>query len=106
MTWKRIAELIGVSERTLRDRMKYFQLQVSTYNHIENETLDDLIKEILHNSPNSGERMVIGALLAKNTKVQRSRVRDALQRIAPNRESLNRRIVRREYNVTSPNTLW
>ena len=81
MKWCQIAELIGVSERTLRERRKYFQHQISSFTSIDHENLDGLIREILNSSPNSGERMVLGGLLAKNVKVQRSRVRDSLQRI-------------------------
>lgn len=106
LKWNQISELIGISERTLRKRRKYFQHDASSYSPLENETLDYNVGEILDGSPNSGERMVIGALLARNIKVQRSRVRDSLNRVNPERQSLHRRILRRVYSVASPNALW
>ena len=39
LKWNIIAELIGVLERTLRERRQYFQEQVSSYSPIENESL-------------------------------------------------------------------
>uniref|UniRef100_A0A7M5TZP3 Integrase catalytic domain-containing protein n=1 Tax=Clytia hemisphaerica TaxID=252671 RepID=A0A7M5TZP3_9CNID len=104
--WKEIADLIGVSDRTLRTRRKEFTQEILTYDVINDYELDNIIQDILEDSPNSGERMITGALLSKSIKVKRQRVRESLDRVNPNRQSLSRRITRRVYNVASPNALW
>ena len=55
--------MLGVSKKTVLRRR--YELK---------EELDARIVSILSSSPNSGERMVIGALTARNIKVKRESV--------------------------------
>ena len=78
------------------------------YSSITDEQLDQKISSILSSSPNSGERMVICALAAKNIKVKRERVRESIFRVDPVNRLLRRptSIRRRVYSVPTPNSLW
>lgn len=110
-TWKKIAEMLGVSERTVRRRRQELGQEIGqtvSYSDIDDGDLDTHIQHILHYSPNSGERMVIGALKGFGIKVQRERVRDSIRRVDPVSRELRRNnaIHRRVYNVKAPNELW
>lgn len=74
-TWKAISVMLGVSEKTILRRRYEFSLPIGedTFTDITDEELDAKIASILSSSPNSGERMVIGALTAINIKVKRER---------------------------------
>ena len=59
-------------------------------------------------TPYSGENYIRGALQGRGITIQRFRIRESLSRIDPVGRAIRRRrqIVRRTYNVTSPNHLW
>eukprot|EP00794_Sanderia_malayensis_P011470 gene11470-12666_t len=105
-----ISSMLGVHPKTLRKLRREWDLSVgqSVFTDITDEELDVRITAILHESPNSGERMMMGALLSQGIRVQRARLRDALQRLDPVGRSLRRRlkIRRRVYNVPCANYLW
>ena len=103
--------MLGVSERTVRRRRSELGMTVGqtlNYSEIDDGELDVFVQRILHYSPNSGERMVIGALKGCGVKVQRERVRQSIGRIDPISRELRRRtaIHRRIYSVRTPNALW
>ncbi|XP_046839481.1 uncharacterized protein LOC124433742 [Xenia sp. Carnegie-2017] len=107
MNWKSIAAFLQVSEKTLSRRREEFGI-ASTYSQVSDSCLDQTIEEILQLTPYSGETYVKGSLHARGVLVQRSRVRESLQRVDPIGRSLRRRyaICRRVYNVKGPNNLW
>ena len=109
-TWKQIAEMLGVSEKTLRRRRIDSDLPVceNNYSNITDEELDRTISLILGTSPNSGERMVTGALVSQNVRVQRARIRASINRVDPINRQLRKHISihRRVYSVPTPNALW
>lgn len=109
-TWKAIAEMLGVSEKTVRRRRMESSLPVceNNFSNITDEELDIVISSVLTTSPNSGERMVAGALVSRNVKVQRARVRASINRVDPINRQLRRHtsIHRRVYSVPTPNALW
>ena len=109
-SWKEIAKMLGVSEKTiLRRRCEYcLPIGEDSYTTISDRELDDTISSILSSSPNSGERMVMGALTARNIKVKRERVRASIFRVDPVNRMLRRHtsIRRRVYSVPTPNALW
>jgi 5-carboxymethyl-2-hydroxymuconate isomerase len=80
----------------------------SSYSDISQDSLCNTIREVLQVVPNAGETYIIGALRARGLRVQRWRVRAAIQTVDPISRSLRRTraIVRRIYNVFSPNALW
>ena len=53
-TWKKIAEILCVSDRTLRTKRKELEITYKYTGIIDND-LDKFIEEILKESPNMGE---------------------------------------------------
>ena len=106
-TWKKIASMLGVSERTLRNKRTEFQNQdIAKYTHVTDDELCIIVRGIMESSPNAGERMVKGALLAQGYRIQRDRIRNAMDTVNPDRNRLARKIRRRVYSVSGPNALW
>ena len=82
-------------------------MSVPKYSEIDDNSLDDIIQEIIQSNPNAGEKMVNGSLLARLVIVQRERIRKSIKKMHPNRSSFcKRRIYRRSYNVSCPSALW
>ena len=109
MTWETIAKMFGISSRTLWTKRQEFKDFVDfEYSEISDYALDDIICSILQASPNSGERMLIGALRARRLKVQRWKIRESIARVDPVGRSLRKLSImrRRKYNVKCPNALW
>ncbi len=110
-SWVQIANLIGVSVDTLRRQRRSYGMDVGTGtgSQTTDASLDAAVLSILTVSPNSGERMVIGALMSRGIRVQRSRIRSSICRVDPVGRNLRKKraaIKRRRYNVATPNTLW
>jgi len=106
MNWKKIANILGICEDTLRKKRQSFSNDMS-YSDLTDPELDRIIQELLISNPCLGERMVQGHLLAKGHKVQRFRMRESIHRVTPSRLNFNKRkIFRRSYNVPCPNALW
>lgn len=108
-SWLKIADMIGVSERTLQRRRKESNEFLPSRSEISAENLRLIVREIIESSPNSGERMIIGALRSRSIHVARWKVREAVQDVDPIGKLLRsqtRRICRREYRVPCPNALW
>ena len=114
-SWKLVANLLGISVKTLRRRRAEYGLQVSsnsgprvTFSPISQDQLCDVVRNILLTLPDIGESMVMGALRARGLNVQRRRVRDAIMEVDPMSRALRRTtaVIRREYSVPSPNSLW
>ncbi|XP_060784626.1 uncharacterized protein LOC132891580 [Neoarius graeffei] len=105
-----IADLLGVSIRTVRRRMEEFNLSVrASYSNLSNEQLDGIVSEIKTRMPRAGYRMMKGALEAEGHKVQWDRIRASLHRV----DTLGVYscminlgcVVRRSYFVPSPRFL-
>ena len=66
------------------------------------------VENILIILPEAGETIIIGALRSRSIHVQRRRLREAINDVDPVSTALRRTvtIVRRKYNVASPNALW
>lgn len=113
--WKVVAHQLGVSTKTIRRRRFEFGMDVScsdgtriTYSDISQENLCIEIRNVLNTLPDAGETIVIGALRSRLIHVQRRRVRQAINDVDPVGRALRRTvsIIRRVYNVPSPNSLW
>ena len=113
--WKIVARQLGVSSKTLRRRRLEFGMNISetfgprlTYTNISNEDLCSEVRNILIILPEVEETVIIGALRSRSIHVQRRRVREAINAVDPVSRALRRTvtIVRRKYNVASPNALW
>ncbi len=55
---------------------------------ISNEHLDDFVTKISVRAPDSGERMIIGAVRARRIRVQRWRISEAINGVDPVRKLL------------------
>lgn len=102
-TWTSISSLLGISRSTL-----YRRKQLLNDQPITNDDLELTIREILNTTPNAGEVYVLGALKARNIRVQRWKVREQLQFIDPIGRALRKRtaIRRRVYRIKGANYLW
>ncbi|KAK9970123.1 hypothetical protein ABG768_026090, partial [Culter alburnus] len=66
-----IANLFGVSERTIRSRMAQHGLRVSDlFSTLEDAELDALVEDVLKRHPNAGYKMMIGHLGSQGIRVQ------------------------------------
>ena len=109
-SWTSIAELLGVSIKTIRRKREEYDMSSTPecFSNISDDEIDHLVKFVLQMSPNSGERMVMGWFKARGIFVQRWRVRNSIWRVDPVSRELRRKTVtqRRIYNVPTPNALW
>jgi hypothetical protein len=105
LKWCSIAELLGVSERTLQRRRIEFGIEPN-FSEISDHELDNHIREILQLTPYSGESYVRGGLKGRQVNVQRRRA--SIQRVDPIGRNIRKRyaICCRVYNVRGPNHLW
>ena len=69
-SWSSVAEMLGVSEKTPRRRRDAYGISSVSeeFMQISDEQLCDLVKPALNESPNSGERMVMGYVRGKDTR--------------------------------------
>ena len=113
--WKIVSRQLGVSSKTLLRRRTEYGIEVSsnagprvTYSNISHHDLCNQVQDILDILPEAGETMVIGALRSRNIHIQRRRIREAINEVDPLGRALRRTVavVRRVYNVPSPNSLW
>ena len=105
-TWSKIAAMIGVSRITLHRRIRELGLEEETrYSEIDDQELDVFVRTILALLPNSGEVMIRGALRGRGVRIQRSRLRESVQRVDPTRKQRRQRlqIRRRVYEPMSEN---
>ena len=109
-SWVNIAQIIGISERTLRrwrqetgeDRSE------ERWSNISDEELTRIMTEISQRTSNVGETRMTGALRCRGIRVQRRRIRQILRDIDPLASALRwrRAVYRRRYSVPYPNALW
>ena len=109
--WVRIAELLGVSTKTIIRRRREFQMDDmgdTSWSSIEDGELRELMQQIMNVTPGIGQSRMLGALHSRNIRVQRWRVREMMHVLDPVGTSLRWRgtICRRKYNVLCPNALW
>ncbi|KAJ7379552.1 hypothetical protein OS493_015347 [Desmophyllum pertusum] len=104
-----MAHMLGVSKRTIENRMAEYELtNKSRYSDIENDFLDSFVQRIMTNFPRSGFKTIEGCLVSQGVRVQRWRLRNAIKRVDPIGRRLRsmHTIRRRVYNVRSPLALW
>ena len=68
-TWKKIANLLGVSTSFLRKNRRAEEMEVNYSNKVDDD-LDVIVRNIFRDSPNMGERMMTCALRSRGIKVQ------------------------------------
>ena len=85
--------MIGVSRITLHRRIRELGLEEETgYSEIDDQELDVFVRTIWALSPNSGEVMIRGALRGLGVRIQRSRLRESIQRVDPTRKQRRQRL--------------
>ena len=109
--WVDIARMLGVSSQTLTRRRQDLLMPIGhqqNFSNLSDAELDRVISEILALTPQSGLRLVLGALRSRGYRIQRRQVAEALQRLDPVTSALrqSRGIIRRTYCVPGPNSLW
>ena len=108
--WSDIGRMLCLSSSTLRRRRHELGMPVEgrEFSQLSDTQLDDLIRQVLQVTPAAGLRMVQGYLRQRGLTVQRTRILHSLRRVDPVTATLRsaRRIIRRVYNVPSPNALW
>ena len=79
-----------------------------TYTNISNEDLCSAVRNVFIILPEAGETIIIGDLRSRSIHVRRRRVLEAINAVDPVIGALRRTvtIIRRKYNVASPNALW
>ena len=105
----RIALLVGVSLSTIRRRMCAYSLSVSdSYSDVTDPELDLLVRDIKHNNPNAGYRLMQGHLLQQGYRIAQARIRDSMRRVDPDGVAIRwaATVQRRKYSVASPLSLW
>ena len=108
-TCPRIADILGVSLRTVRRRMTEYNLSIHMlYTALTDDQLDGIVSEIQHEFPTCGNRQMQGHLLARAVRVQQQRIRESQRRVDPSGSVMRRlrTINRRQYCVNGPGALW
>ncbi|XP_039599028.1 uncharacterized protein LOC120521524 [Polypterus senegalus] len=108
-TGQKIADHLGCSVSYIYKRLKKEGLSPrSKFSGITDNELDNEVKLLHSQYPNSGTEMISGYLRAKGLIVQRKRIRSSLMRIDPMSTAGRwaQVIQRRSYRVASPNSLW
>ncbi|XP_013889899.1 uncharacterized protein LOC106537082 [Austrofundulus limnaeus] len=107
-TTKVMAEVMNVSVRTIKRRIRKFQLGRS-YADLTDAALDDLVQQTVVGNDLIGPESVRASLRSQGINIQRRRVRDSMIRINPSSaafRALSNRPQRRSYQVAGPNSLW
>ena len=110
--WTQISQMLGVSRTTIYRRQVELSMVTQTRRNqsiIRDDELEHLLRQIRHETPALGERMIMGKLRSHGIKVSRSRVRSCLRQIDPLNTALRWRghLARRQpYSVPGPNSLW
>lgn len=102
-----IANLLGVSVRTVFRRMREFGLSVSElYSSISDDELDNLVTAIKNDMPTAGYRLVRGRLISMGIKVPWARMVASMHRVDSigilSRLARLGCVVRRTYSVRGP----
>ena len=107
--WADIARQVGISPLTLRRRRVAYDMSIGeNFDNVSDAELDNIVREILHRTPQAGRGLIQGALRSRQLSVQRERIRASIRRVDPVTLTLRnaRHIIRRRYNVPCPNALW
>ena len=109
--WKKIADLIVVSESSLRRSRSIYGMTGNgdpSWTQISDNDLEKIVQEIQELTPNIGQARLLGPLRSRGLNIQRWRVRNCLHTLDPIGTALRWRlaIYRRKYSVPTPNSLW
>ena len=105
------ARMISVSEKTIKRRLKDYDLSITgCYARLSDEELDGLVRDIVAQNPNCGYRRMLGFLMSRGVRVSEQRTRESMHRVDPEGVLLCAMqlttIYRREYKVPGVLSLW
>lgn len=104
-----IADLLGVSIRTVRRRMTEFGLSITAqYSVLSDQDLEEIVQRIQQQFPMCGNKQMQGHLVSMGYRVQQHRVRDTQRRLDPHGSVMRRLHIlnRRTYSVPAPLSLY
>ena len=106
-----IASLLGVSESTIKRRIREYETFVrQRYANIADEALDSVVEGLMREFPNCGYKRMTGLLLNAGHRIQQDRIRECMRRVNPEGVLLRalelRTVRRRRYQVCGPLALW
>ena len=107
-TIPQMAEIIGVSVRTIHRQMSKYGLSIhTTYAGLTDNELDSVISEIHREFPMCGNKQMGGHLFSRGLRVQQHRIRESM-RVDPEGTMARRLNVihRRCYSVPAPRSLY
>jgi hypothetical protein len=106
--WRKIAQILCISDRTLRRKRQEFAARTENFSDISEADLCDVVESIRCLTPNIGQSRLLGALMCRGYRIQRWRVRNCLRKLDPVGTALRGHVAiyRRKYNVPYPNFLW
>ena len=107
-SWTKIADILGISRRTLYRRLEEFNIDPGVFTDMAESDLDELLKNIKSENPNCGEVMVQGILIHKGIKIPREKLRAAIHRV-DHENTVQRQtsvISHRTYTSPHPNAVW
>ena len=101
---------LSVTVSTVKRRIaKYGCHQRSVYSTITDDELDNLLRMIISENPQTGYKRMTGYLV-RNIIIQEKRLREAMRRVDPEGVLLRslqlKAISRRKYKVKGTNSLW
>ena len=108
-TAPQMAEMIGVSLRTIHRRMSDYGLSIgSRYATLSDDELDQIVIQIQDQFPACGNRQMYGHLLSQGYRVQQRRIRESQRRTCPEGTMMRRLgcLRRRQYKVAAPRSLY
>lgn len=107
-TWTKIAQILRVSDRTLRRKRQNFTVLEQNFSNISDADLCKIVESIRLLTPNIGQTRLLGALRCRGLRIQRWRVRNCLRKLDPIDTALRGHVAiyRRKYSVPYPNYLW
>ena len=107
MNWSAIAETLHISRRTLFRHRLHLNFQ-EPRQLLTDQELNSTIHSILAETPNAGERYVIGGIHARHMHASRWRIIEQLNIIVPIGRAMRSHSIihRRVYKVKGPNYLW
>ena len=110
LSWTKIAELFGVSRRTLYNiRLRYNMCDgLQSFTELSDNELLEVVEEIKHDMPEIGYNMLKGILRSRGINVPIIRIQQCIREVDPINTSLRwaAPTSRRRYGVPYPNFLW
>ena len=108
-TVPQMANIIGVSVRTIHRRMSEYRISISAqYANLTDDELDEIVGGIQRDHPMCGNQQMQGHLFSMGLRVQQHRIRESQRRVDPSGTIIRRlhTINRRKYRVRAPRSLY